>query len=329
MQPDIDVCTEGKAELQKKIVKTLILTITRKCNLGCAYCISRQNDDFLTLEKAKPAIDIFLKQGGEKTVIYFGGEPLLEPENLMKIVEYVLRNGKGAAQKLVTNGTIYNPELLGFLRAHNVGIGVSMDGGALAHDLNRRYKDGKGSYAQVSENLAKINPDIILFLVSQHTIEGFADAVASLIDHGHTVKVDFQRWCAWDSKQIKSLSDEIEKLDRSAKSKKYKGKIIVSSLEGCRDGQICLFTDGKIYDCPDIPFLIEADRKLCRTKKDGNFEINTTDGICNICLSYTHDFRKLGKEEICLNLKVKKLFQTLNHGPKPGKFQEICNNTVS
>ena len=60
---------------------SLILTVTRQCDLRCAYCPTAKDGwPSLTAEDTRRAIDLFADRYGGGDVKLFGGEPLLVPE---------------------------------------------------------------------------------------------------------------------------------------------------------------------------------------------------------------------------------------------------------
>jgi uncharacterized protein len=52
-----------------------------------------------------------------------------------------------------TNGVLLTEKMLDVLLAHDVGVGVSLDGDRAAHDRHRRYANGNGSHSSVARAL--------------------------------------------------------------------------------------------------------------------------------------------------------------------------------
>ena len=70
------------------MVKQLILTVTRQCNLRCSYCPTAKDGwPSLTAEDATEAIRLFSTLQGGGTVKIFGGEPLLVPDVVRAALE--------------------------------------------------------------------------------------------------------------------------------------------------------------------------------------------------------------------------------------------------
>jgi len=91
------------------------ITLTTKCNMYCSYCYGKSCEDFgnnleLNIDYALPQkinyaikdlID-FINQDPEPTLIFYGGEPILELENMEKI----MKNTAPYRCILQTNGTL-------------------------------------------------------------------------------------------------------------------------------------------------------------------------------------------------------------------------------
>jgi uncharacterized protein len=90
-------------------------------------------------------------------VILHGGEPLLAGlDRLLSIVADVRRavSGVCAAEFCVqTNGVLLCPRTLAALADEDIWIGMSLDGEPADNDRRRRYADGRGSAAAVSDAL--------------------------------------------------------------------------------------------------------------------------------------------------------------------------------
>ncbi|MBT9132432.1 MAG: Anaerobic sulfatase-maturating enzyme [Syntrophomonadaceae bacterium] len=145
-------------------VHTLVLHLTDNCNLRCRYCYiegnipknyERRN---MSAEVAEKAIDKFgqiIKARNfpkPPTIIFYGGEPLINWKTLKHCLDYVRRKQKigflplRLGKLLITNGTLVTAEIAKELRRHRVSVAVSIDGPKEIHDLNRVYRNGKGSF---------------------------------------------------------------------------------------------------------------------------------------------------------------------------------------
>ncbi len=88
----------------------------------------------------------------EKSTIFYGGEPLLNKPVLQELIEKIceLKASKRLPEKLqtsiVTNGSLITPELAEFFKSHEIGVGISLDGDAVATDSCRCYAGWKTGF---------------------------------------------------------------------------------------------------------------------------------------------------------------------------------------
>jgi len=102
----------------------------------------------------------------------FGGEPLLNWPLAQEAVALVEQQAEGSQHTLrlsvVTNGTLLNDDILGYLRDHHIILQVSCDGVPHVQDMHRRYPGGKGSSDIVAANLSaalKALPAVLVNMV--------------------------------------------------------------------------------------------------------------------------------------------------------------------
>jgi uncharacterized protein len=95
--------------------------------------------------------------GRKMELSFFGGEPLLRFDLIAEIVGYVRKKEqetrKPVALSITTNGTLLRQSMLEFFKAENIDLCISIDGPAPAHDANRVYRNGQGSFAKVMRSL--------------------------------------------------------------------------------------------------------------------------------------------------------------------------------
>jgi sulfatase maturation enzyme AslB (radical SAM superfamily) len=102
----------------KKIIKnkrTLILVVTRQCNLNCRYCPISKTNKSMSLQVAERAIFLFLKNNKDDNnllIRFFGGEPLLEFDLIEKAINYASGKKENLFFNLTTNGMLLNGKIL-------------------------------------------------------------------------------------------------------------------------------------------------------------------------------------------------------------------------
>lgn len=144
-------------------VTKISLFLTHRCNLRCRYCYNGPPfERTMSSATARRAVDFAFDYEPSSLLVlsFFGGEPMLARE----LVEEVVRHGRAEAERrgrklrfsLPTNGTILDDDWLAFLAANPFQIQLTLDGSREAQDANRCFADGRGSWTQVTQNLARM-----------------------------------------------------------------------------------------------------------------------------------------------------------------------------
>ena len=158
-------------------IRHLELMVTHGCNLGCRYCYGAGGYDGwkdtpylygaktagMPFEIAKKGVDFLIENSGKQkdlSIVFFGGEPLLEFALIEKIVPYIREKESGSGKtvnlSLSTNGLLLDEKIVDFLVKHNVGCQVSIDGPREIQDRNRSLRDGGGSYEHVLPGIKRL-----------------------------------------------------------------------------------------------------------------------------------------------------------------------------
>jgi uncharacterized protein len=156
---------QKESRFHSPMVRTLYLHLSNDCNLRCRYCsiesLERKPPSFrythMSPRTARAGIDLFLRTLNrdvmDPRIIYYGGEPLLNPEALIDSISYIREkqsqgqfNGGTVDAFVVCNGTLVTEEIAAEMKRLSVGAAVSLDGERRHHDRLRRYKDGRGSW---------------------------------------------------------------------------------------------------------------------------------------------------------------------------------------
>lgn len=156
---------------QEGRAKSVTFIVTKDCQLACKYCylVGKNEKERMPFEIAQKAIDYLLDNRdifNESSVIwdFIGGEPFLEIDLIDQICDYIKTQlfeknhpwFNSYRFSFSTNGINYHEEKVQRYIAKNrehLSIGISIDGTEMKHDLNRVYKNGKGSYKDVVRNV--------------------------------------------------------------------------------------------------------------------------------------------------------------------------------
>ena len=127
------------------------LYLTENCNMDCRYCFVSKSKKVMSLETAKRTVDFIASQPYENKIIcFFGGEPLLEFNLLMKVVHYANKMGIKRFN-VCTNGTLLNKKIIAYFNANNIVPMLSIDGMQVAHDTERISKIAKGTFKHIEK----------------------------------------------------------------------------------------------------------------------------------------------------------------------------------
>ena len=146
------VTVSGRSAGAERWRNALILVVTRRCDLRCAYCPTvKSGEPDLTADDARRAMSLFVERYGGGDAKIFGGEPLLVPE----VVKAAVKAAPPEVNVyLSTNGTHLDAGWLLWLHAHpQVTLTLSLDGEARDHDGLRR---GAPSHAAVVAMLPEL-----------------------------------------------------------------------------------------------------------------------------------------------------------------------------
>ncbi|MGR6919745.1 FxsB family cyclophane-forming radical SAM/SPASM peptide maturase [[Actinomadura] parvosata] len=150
--------------------RQFLLKVHSRCNLACDYCyvytLSDQSWRSQPMLMSSAVVGATARRIAEHAqdhglhsarLILHGGEPLLAgPEYLTDLVRRV-RDEAGPGVRIdavvQTNAVLLGKKALDEFNEVDLKVGVSLDGSQRAHDRNRRYKDGRGTHAAVTEAL--------------------------------------------------------------------------------------------------------------------------------------------------------------------------------
>lgn len=137
-----------------------IFVVTNACNMDCVYCQANNGlekpKDFMSIDIAEKAVNLALSSPSANMTFEFqGGEPLMNFPVIKHIVEYTEKNKKGKLinYTIVTNLTLLTDEMIQFFKEYNISISTSLDGNEILHNLNRTYKDKKGTFSDVIKSV--------------------------------------------------------------------------------------------------------------------------------------------------------------------------------
>lgn len=131
----------------------LTLNVTGYCNLNCKYCYIKKENKDMSWKVARRAVDFAPSLGYKSITISFTtAEPLTRWSLVKRIIRYAETRGVKRFD-IGTNGVLLTKSILKFFQKHNVIPMISIDGTKKSHDINRIYKNGKGSFDILDKKL--------------------------------------------------------------------------------------------------------------------------------------------------------------------------------
>lgn len=126
-------------------IRNITLSLTSLCNISCEYCSYPKEITPCNIDKIYDTIAAIYDYS---SVTILGGEPFLLKNEVKSIIQKLRSNNFVKFISIVTNGTIYDNDLIKFLVENNVSIAISHDG----HIMNKRGN---------SKNLAELENTIL------------------------------------------------------------------------------------------------------------------------------------------------------------------------
>ncbi|MDR1394690.1 MAG: radical SAM protein [Deltaproteobacteria bacterium] len=119
-------------------VNYLILLLTTRCNLACAYCCHGDQEP-ADLEPAvlEKTFEILARDQEPLHIQLTGGEPLLVPHLIEEIAQKARKLPRASRLSLQTNATLLDRPLVKLLQKYRIDLGISLDGPPAVNDLLR------------------------------------------------------------------------------------------------------------------------------------------------------------------------------------------------
>lgn len=195
---------------------SILLSVTNQCNLHCNYCFVKQNPQEMTLEVAEKAIAWIKKNQTEKkekyqlSVNFFGGEPLLKFEDIIKPI--VEKYHEEIQFGITTNGVLLNEDIVDFFYQYNVNVLLSFDGVPEVQNKQR-----SNSFNKVLNNipylLLRFPKTVMRSTITKDSIPYLYDTVLMAQELGFR-KICFcpNAYEEWDKETEKELENQFNKI---------------------------------------------------------------------------------------------------------------------
>ncbi len=305
-------------------VKAMCLLIAMDCNLRCEYCFASTGDyghgrKLMDFDTGKKAIDFLLENSKDRKhleVDFFGGEPLMNFDAVIKIVEYARskeqEHNKHFNFTITTNGTLLDDDKIKFINDEMYNVVLSIDGRKEVNDKMRKRVDGTGCHDKILENYKKLVSQrgdkeyYVRGTYTKYNID-FSNDVMHLFEEGfdqisiEPVVADTNEAYAISERDLPAIFCEYEKLaDKMigiSNDKKFcnffhfmidldQGPCAIKRLRGCGCGNdyVAVTPDGDIYPCHQF---VGHDEFVMGNLSDGILDMNIKNSFVN-----THIYTK-------------------------------------
>lgn len=154
------------------------IKMTDACNLSCTYCYDEPFRSKKTLsenvvERLPWLFDEISRRDSHFQVVFFGGEPFLAPVELFHSVFKVLER-YDVSYYAQTNLYAVNPREYASVLERLDGIGFSLDGPSMAHDMQRRSRNNLPTFSPIMAKYAELRqlyPDLYFGAIATITDE--------------------------------------------------------------------------------------------------------------------------------------------------------------
>jgi uncharacterized protein len=255
------------------------LLLSQHCNLACDYCYVAKKRNRMPLGLASKVVEFAFEHTPPWEEIqfgFFGGEPLLE-FSLIREITALIEEHPGfdpnrVKLAMVTNGTIFSPEIADFVRDHRVSLAISCDGPPAIHDRFRRFTNGRATSRRVERTVREALEALTLVPVNAVYRPETLESLPTTIDYFSGLGVrqiylnpDFS--AAWSQRDLAALPGVFRRLsgrymryfleDRPHFISPLDSKIAVilrggyQPIERCRmgKGEFAFTPEGDVYPC--------------------------------------------------------------------------------
>lgn len=158
---DLETFHQMVSACERPVPRMLVIEVTQDCNFRCEYCIYSEcyplerehRESAMTPDVWEAVVAQFFERSDcPAYVSFYGGEPLLQYEEIRSFCEAVAKRGHNPRYSLTTNGSLLRkPGVSEFLVDYDFQVNVSFDG--INHDCYRRTASGAPSKATVLAGL--------------------------------------------------------------------------------------------------------------------------------------------------------------------------------
>ncbi len=182
------------------------LHTTNACNLRCNYCYLAKTNESMDEQIGRQSIDAIFRSArandfSKVKIKYAGGEATLNFALVTNLHDYARQvadeQNISLSGVILSNGVRLTPNMVKTMLARNLRLMISLDGLGTAHDAQRHFANGRGSFDAVARSIemAKDNglvPDICI-TVSGRSAAGLPDLIGWILERDLPFSLNFYR----------------------------------------------------------------------------------------------------------------------------------------
>ena len=276
---------------------------TFACNLACTYCYEGHGDvlkDTMNDETIRRTIEFIKKKAvGRKALNmnFYGGEPLLIPDIVFRILEelkhFADKSNIQLSSSFTSNGTLFTEEIVRKLKEYNFEVQITLSGPKEVHDAMRMDKKGNGTYERIMDVIKLLRthgiPLYILVNVDQDNYNTMGALLKDLKERefdGLTLTFFPIRDVCYgeierDIKEIDAVS--LALLSKRARDMKFKSNpiFIYDYADRCfsrSDSHLVLDPLGNIFKCSSAVY--HKEHRIGTIDKSGNLANMNYEAYC-------------------------------------------------
>ncbi len=148
---------------ENKKNKIIVIAPTTLCNMKCPYCFEKDFIETEVMDKSmeeqitKYIISNYIES--DLTIIWYGGEPLLQFDHICSISKSVKKafekNNKKFSSGMITNGYLLTRDKVDVL-CHECNlklVQITLDGMEQCHNERRMLKNNEGTFREIIDNI--------------------------------------------------------------------------------------------------------------------------------------------------------------------------------
>jgi uncharacterized protein len=185
---------------------TAWLHVTNECNLRCPYCYLHKTDEPMLPETGRRTVDAILRSAVAHQFScvrfkYAGGEASMRLPNLLALHDYASEqataHGIALEAVMLSNGVALSHRMIAELQTRQIEVMISLDGVGDAHDAQRVFINGHGSFGHVERSLDRLQaagvvPHISV-TVTARNIAGLPELMAYLLARDLPFSLNYYR----------------------------------------------------------------------------------------------------------------------------------------